>query len=134
MNAELLAILEFWEKEKGISKDVLLTAVQESLMAAAKKAVGPARELRVTIDPRSGDISAWAKLIVADRVVSSIPLPAFDPYRDYFITSRMSAWLFLLYQDIPWARFGEAAAWLVGFGLTGFLVGWIAFERRDVKS
>lgn len=70
MNAELLAILDYWEREKGISKDVLLTAVQESLMMAAKKAVGPARELRVNIDPRSGDISAWAKLMVADRVVS----------------------------------------------------------------
>jgi len=70
MNAELLAILDYWEREKGISKDVLLTAVQESLMMAAKKAVGPARELRVNIDPKSGDISAWAKLMVADRVVS----------------------------------------------------------------
>ncbi len=71
---------------------------------------------------------------VADRVLSSIPLPVFDPYRDYFITSRMTAWLYLLYQDIPWARFFEASAWLCGFGLTGFLVGWIVFERRDVKS
>ncbi len=70
MNAELLAILDYWEREKGISKDVLLSAVQESLMMAAKKAVGPARELRVNIDPKSGDISAWAKLMVADRVVS----------------------------------------------------------------
>jgi ABC-2 type transport system permease protein len=85
------------------------------------------------IKPAAATILTVA-IIVADRVVSSIPLPAFDPYRDYFITSRMSSWLFLLYQDIPWARFGEAAAWLVGFGLTGFLVGWIAFERRDVKS
>lgn len=70
MNAELLAVLEVWEKEKGISKEVLLGAVHESLLMAAKKAVGPARELRVSIDPKSGDIKAWARLIVADRVVS----------------------------------------------------------------
>jgi len=70
MNAEFLAVLEYWEKEKGITKDVLLTAVQESLLSAAKKAVGPARELRVSIDPKSGDIKAWAKLIVAERVIS----------------------------------------------------------------
>ena len=70
MNAEILAVLEHWEKEKGINKDTLLHAVQESLLAAAKKAVGPARELRVSIDSRSGDIKAWARLIVADRVVS----------------------------------------------------------------
>ncbi|HQZ26783.1 MAG: ABC transporter permease [Verrucomicrobiales bacterium] len=73
-------------------------------------------------------------IFVGDRVLSSIPLPAFDPYREYFITARMTSWLYLLHQEIPWARFFEAAGWLVGFGLTGFLIGWIAFERRDVKS
>jgi N utilization substance protein A len=70
MNAEILAVVEFWEKEKGIPKDVLLGAIQESLMQAAKKAVGPARELRVSIDGRSGDIKAWAKLVVAEKVLS----------------------------------------------------------------
>jgi len=70
MNAELLAILEYWEKEKGISRQTLLSAVEEALLSAAKKAVGPARELRVAIDPKSGDIKAFAKLIVTDRVLS----------------------------------------------------------------
>ena len=76
MNAEFLAVLEYWEKEKGITKDVLLNAVQESLLAAAKKAVGPARELRVAIDPKSGDIKAWARLVVTERVVSTHAAPS----------------------------------------------------------
>lgn len=70
MNNEMLAGLEFWEREKGIPRDVLLTAVQDALVAAAKKAVGPARELRCEIDPKTGDIKAFAKLVVADRVIS----------------------------------------------------------------
>jgi N utilization substance protein A len=70
MNADFLAVLEFWEREKGISRDVLVGAVQEALLSAAKKAVGPARELRVAIDPKNGDIKAFAKLVVADRVIS----------------------------------------------------------------
>ena len=70
MNADFLAILEFWEREKGINRDVLVSAVQEALLSAAKKAVGPARELRVQIDPKNGDIKAFAKLVVSDRVVS----------------------------------------------------------------
>src|SRR5215510_12689626 len=70
MNADFLAVLEYWEKEKGISRDVLTAAVQESLLSAAKKAVGPARELRVAIEPKTGDIRAFAKLIVSDRVIS----------------------------------------------------------------
>jgi len=66
MNADLLAILEYWEREKGISKDVLLQAVEEALISAAKKAVGPARDLRVQIDPKSGDIRAFATLMVME--------------------------------------------------------------------
>lgn len=85
------------------------------------------------IKPAAATIITVA-FFVGDQILSAIPLPAFDPYRAYFVTSRMSAWLYVLFQDIPWARFAEAASWLVGFGLTGFLVGWIAFERRDVKS
>jgi N utilization substance protein A len=70
MNAEFLAVLEFWEREKGISKDVLLAAVEEALVSAAKKAVGPARELRVAIDQKNGDIKAFAKLLVSEKVLS----------------------------------------------------------------
>jgi len=70
MNAEFLAILEYWEREKGINKDVLIKAVEEALLSAAKKAVGPARELRCVIDPKTGDIRAFAKLVVSEKVVS----------------------------------------------------------------
>ena len=70
MNADFLAVLEFWEREKGINRDVLIGAVQEALLSAAKKAVGPARELRVEIDQKNGDIKAFAKLIVAEKVIS----------------------------------------------------------------
>jgi transcription termination/antitermination protein NusA len=69
MNADFIAVLDFWEREKGISRDVLVGAVQEALVSAAKKAVGPARELRCSIDPKTGDIKAFAKLIVADKVL-----------------------------------------------------------------
>jgi len=70
MNAELIAVMDFWEREKGIQRDVLLAAVHDSLVSAAKKAVGPARELRVDIDRKSGDIKAFAKLIVSERILS----------------------------------------------------------------
>ncbi len=70
MNAEFLAVLEYWEKEKGISRETLIAAVNEALITAAKKAVGAARELRCEINPKSGEIKAFAKLIVVDIVQS----------------------------------------------------------------
>ena len=82
MNADLLAVFEFWEREKGINRETLLAAVQEALLAAAKKAVGPARELRVQIDSKSGDIKAFAKIVVAEKVVSKHDqLSVFDARR-----------------------------------------------------
>jgi N utilization substance protein A len=82
MNADFLAVLEYWEKEKGISRDVLTSAVQEALLSAAKKAVGPARELRVAIEPKTGDIRAFAKLVVSEKVISKHDqLTVFDARR-----------------------------------------------------
>jgi len=82
MNAEFLTVLEFWEREKGINRDVLVGAVQDALLSAAKKAVGPARELRVAIDQKSGDIRAFAKLIVSEKVVSKHDqISVFDAHR-----------------------------------------------------
>src|SRR5882757_5960139 len=70
MNADFLTVLEFWEREKGISRNVLVAAVEEALLSAAKKAVGPARELRCVIDQKTGDIKAFAKLVVSEKVLS----------------------------------------------------------------
>jgi N utilization substance protein A len=43
--------------------------VQEALLSAAKQAVGPLRQLRVVINQKSGDIQAFVKLLVVEKVV-----------------------------------------------------------------
>jgi transcription termination/antitermination protein NusA len=68
MNSDLLAVLDYMEREKGIKREVLLDAVSSALLTAAKKSVGPARDLRVSIDPKSGEITAHATLVVVDEV------------------------------------------------------------------
>jgi transcription termination/antitermination protein NusA len=68
MNSDLIAVLDYMEREKGIKREVLLDALSTALLTAAKKSVGPARDLRVTIDPRTGAITALASLIVVEHV------------------------------------------------------------------
>lgn len=70
MNADLITVLEIYEREKGISRESLVSAVEEALVAAAKKAIGPARNLRCQIDQKTGDIKAFASLVVVERVLS----------------------------------------------------------------
>src|SRR3989441_2131242 len=82
MNADFLAVLEFWEREKGINRDVLVAAVHEALLSAAKKAVVAARALRVAIEQKNGDIRAFAKLVVSEKVTSKHDqLSVFDARR-----------------------------------------------------
>src|SRR5258708_19402321 len=68
MNSDLLAVLDYMEREKGIKREILLEALSAALLTAAKKSVGPARDLRVAIDPKTGEITALANLIVPDEV------------------------------------------------------------------
>jgi transcription termination/antitermination protein NusA len=70
MNSDLIAVLDYMEREKGIKREVLLDALSTALLTAAKKSVGPARDLRVTIDPRTGEITALANLIVVEHIQS----------------------------------------------------------------
>jgi transcription termination/antitermination protein NusA len=70
MNSDLLAVLDYMEREKGIRREVLLDALTGALLTAAKKSVGPARELRVNIDPRSGEITVMVSLVVVEEVIN----------------------------------------------------------------
>ena len=68
MNAEFIASMEYWEREKGLDREILISAVEDAMVSAAKRAVGPARELRCEIDRKDGDIRAFATLIVVETV------------------------------------------------------------------
>ena len=70
MNSEFIAVLENLERERGIKRSVLIEAVQNALLSASKKTLEQARDLRIEIDPKSGQIRAIAKLIVAEKVTN----------------------------------------------------------------
>jgi N utilization substance protein A len=68
MNSEFIAMLDYLERERGIKREVLIEAVSNALLSASKKAVGPARELRIDINQKSGEIRALASLMVVEKV------------------------------------------------------------------
>lgn len=70
MSENLMPLLNYWERERGVPRKAVLEAIEECLLSAAKKAVGPARQLRVSINPNTGDIKAFAKLIVVEEMTS----------------------------------------------------------------
>lgn len=68
MNKDLLAIFEYIEREKGIKRDVVISAIEESLRAAARRSTKGLINVSVQINPRTGDIEVIAQKEVVELV------------------------------------------------------------------
>ena len=68
MNGELLTVLDYIEREKGIKREVLIEAVEAALVSAARKTIGQKdEEIVVKLDPSTGSI----KVFSGDKEVTS---------------------------------------------------------------
>lgn len=67
MNAEFIEALNQIEKEKGISKDVLIETIEISLVTACKNNFGTAQNIKVEIDREKGDVSVYAEKEVVEE-------------------------------------------------------------------
>ena len=63
---ELIEALDAIEKEKQISKDIILEAVENSLLAACKNQYGKSENIRVNIDRETGAVGVYAELEVVE--------------------------------------------------------------------
>lgn len=68
MNTELLEALNILEKEKNISKDTLLEAIEQSLLQACKNHFGKADNIIVNINPETCDFKVLSQREVVDTV------------------------------------------------------------------
>ena len=68
MNKELIEALDQIEKEKNISKATLLEAIENSLLTACKNHFGKADNVKVSINPVTGDFGVVAEKEVVEEV------------------------------------------------------------------
>ena len=52
MSHEILSVLEYMEKEKGIA-DAMIQAIASAIASAAQKSINTTNEIRVEINPKS---------------------------------------------------------------------------------
>ncbi len=57
MSNELLLVLDYIEREKGIDKSILISAIESALLSAARKRFGEDKDLSVSIDEKTGQIN-----------------------------------------------------------------------------
>ena len=72
MNTELLEALTILEKEKDISKETLLDAIENSLINACKNHFGKADNIKVIMDRTTCEYSVFAEKVVVQEVEDDV--------------------------------------------------------------
>ncbi len=78
MSTELMDALRVLEKEKSISKDVMLHAIEESLLQACKKHFGKSDNIVINMNYETGEYDLYAEKEVVEEVedqLTQISLP-----------------------------------------------------------
>ncbi len=68
MNKDLIAIFEYLEREKGIKRETIIDAIEESLQVAARKSLKGVGLVSVVIDPKQGTIDVTAEKEVVENI------------------------------------------------------------------
>lgn len=68
MSHEILSVLEYMEKEKGIDRSSMIDAISVAIASAAQKSINTTNDIRVEINPKTGALKAWNQLEVVDSV------------------------------------------------------------------
>ncbi len=68
MNRELITVIEQLAREKGIDKEILFEALESALLSASRKTVGPADNVRMHIDRKTGALRVYSRKKVVEAV------------------------------------------------------------------
>lgn len=68
MNKDLLAVLDYLDREKGIKRGIVLQAIEDALYAAASKSIKGVQDVRIDVDYQSGKIEVYGKKTVVEKV------------------------------------------------------------------
>jgi N utilization substance protein A len=69
MNGDFIEALEAIEREKGITKDVLIEAIEAALISGYKRNFNSAQNVRVDVNRHSGQVRVFARKTVVEEVL-----------------------------------------------------------------
>lgn len=87
MRIDFMSALAELEKEKGISKDVLIDAMKQALIAAYKKNYNSAQNVKVEVNETTGEVTVYARKKVVEEVTDprlEISLEAAQEINPYY--------------------------------------------------
>jgi N utilization substance protein A len=107
MNKDLLAIFEYLEREKGIKRELIVSAIEEALTVAARKGQQGMNNVVVTVDPRSAEIVALAEKEIVEKVEYPSEEISLEEAREMDPTCQIGDWIDI---DVDPTTFGRIAA------------------------
>jgi len=72
MNKEFINAIEELEREKDISKDILIEAIESALVSAYKKNYGTTQNVRVNVNRETGDIDVFMRKDIVEEVTDDL--------------------------------------------------------------
>ena len=66
-NNELLAIVSFIERERGVDREIVLVAIEQALQQAAHRNPGVTNDLRVAIDRKNLELHVYDTMVVSNE-------------------------------------------------------------------
>lgn len=72
MNKDLIAIFEYLEREKGIKREVVINAINDSLQHAARKSIHGASNVTIEIHPKTGVIDVFCEKEVVEKIANPV--------------------------------------------------------------
>lgn len=93
MNKDLVAIFEYLEREKGIKRDIIISAIEESLRVAARKSVKGLINISVQIDSKTGEIRVFGQKEVVEDVTIPEEEIALEAAREIKPEAQIGEWI-----------------------------------------
>ena len=67
MNSQLLAVVQHIESERGVSREIVLQAIEQAIGQAARKNRNVTNDLRVAIDRKDLSLHVFDTVVVSDE-------------------------------------------------------------------
>ena len=66
MNTELMTVINYLERDRGVNREVIIQAIESALLSAARKTIGVSNDVKVEIDRKTLQVRAFDTLVATD--------------------------------------------------------------------
>lgn len=110
MNKDLIAIFEYLEREKGIKREVVIRAIEDSLITAARKSIEDVGKISVQIHPKTGEIEVYTQKQIVTQVQNPADEISLENAKELTPDCELGQWLEISITPRDFGRIAAQAA------------------------